>query len=112
MTSRNHRTAPMACLLLAVSACSKSAAPPPPPPDVVVIDVVQKDVPVYAEWVGTTEGNITAQIRARVQGYYRTGLRRRHGSYTRTTCCSGSIPARTRRRSTQAKAEAGTRRSA
>ena len=69
MTSRNHRTAPMACLLLAVSSCSKSAAPPPPPPDVVVIDVVQKDVPVYAEWVGTTEGNITAQIRARVQGY-------------------------------------------
>jgi membrane fusion protein, multidrug efflux system len=53
----------------ALSACSKSAPPPPPPPDVVVADVVQKDVPIYAEWVGTTEGNITAQIRARVQGY-------------------------------------------
>jgi membrane fusion protein (multidrug efflux system) len=31
--------------------------------------VIQKDVPVYQEWVGTTEGNISAQIRARVQGY-------------------------------------------
>jgi RND family efflux transporter MFP subunit len=54
---------------LAFSACSKSAPPPPPPPDVVVADVIQKDVPIYSEWVGTTEGNITAQIRARVQGY-------------------------------------------
>ncbi len=31
--------------------------------------MIQKDVPIFAEWVGTTEGNITAQIRARVQGY-------------------------------------------
>jgi membrane fusion protein, multidrug efflux system len=54
---------------LAFSACSKSVPPPPPPPDVVVADVTQKDVPIYAEWVGTTEGNVTAQIRARVQGY-------------------------------------------
>jgi membrane fusion protein, multidrug efflux system len=54
---------------LAISACSKSAPPSPPPPDVVVADVIQKDVPIYAEWVGTTEGNVTAQIRARVQGY-------------------------------------------
>ena len=34
-----------------------------------VAPVVQKDVPVYGEWVGTTEGKINAQIRARVQGY-------------------------------------------
>ena len=54
---------------LTLSACSKAAPPPPPPPDVVVADEIQKDVPIYAEWVGTTEGNVTAQIRARVQGY-------------------------------------------
>jgi membrane fusion protein (multidrug efflux system) len=54
---------------LTLCACSKSVPPPPPPPDVVVADVIQKDVPIYAEWVGTTEGNITAQIRARVQGH-------------------------------------------
>jgi membrane fusion protein (multidrug efflux system) len=54
---------------LALSACGKPPPPPPPPPDVVVAEVIQKDVPIYAEYVGTTEGNITAQIRARVQGY-------------------------------------------
>src|SRR5215470_415990 len=54
---------------LILSACSKPPPPPPPPPDVVVAAVIQKDVPIYAEWVGTTEGNVTAQIRARVQGY-------------------------------------------
>ena len=59
-----------AAVLLVFSSCSRSAPPPPPaPPDVVVADVIQKDVPIYAEWVGTTEGNVTAQIRARVQGY-------------------------------------------
>lgn len=42
---------------------------PPPPPDVVVSDVTQRDVPIYVEWVGTTDGNINAQIRARVNGY-------------------------------------------
>jgi membrane fusion protein, multidrug efflux system len=58
-----------AALTFALSSCSKPPPPPPPPPDVVVAEVVQKDVPVYQEWVGTTEGNISAQIRARVQGY-------------------------------------------
>jgi membrane fusion protein (multidrug efflux system) len=54
--------------LLAITAC-QDAAPPPQAPDVVVADVVQKDVPIYLEWVGTTDGNINAQIRARVNGY-------------------------------------------
>jgi len=57
-------------LLLGLSfGCKEEAPPPPPPPQVTVTDVVQKDVPVYGEWVGTTEGKINAQIRARVQGY-------------------------------------------
>jgi membrane fusion protein, multidrug efflux system len=50
----------------------KDTPPPAPPPDVVVADVVQKDVPIYFEWVGTTDGNINAQIRARVNGYLQT----------------------------------------
>jgi membrane fusion protein (multidrug efflux system) len=40
-----------------------------PPEQVKVTPVVQKDVPIYAEWVGTTIGYVTAQIRARVSGY-------------------------------------------
>jgi membrane fusion protein, multidrug efflux system len=58
-----------AAFALTLGACSKPPPPPPPPPDVVVAEVIRKDVPVYQEWVGTTEGNISAQIRARVQGY-------------------------------------------
>jgi membrane fusion protein (multidrug efflux system) len=45
----------------------KVAAPPPPP--VKVGPVVEKDVPIYGEWVGTILGYITAQVRARVSGY-------------------------------------------
>ena len=60
-----------AFLLLAISAC-KEAPAAAPPPDVVVADVVQKDVPIYLEWVGTTDGNINAQIRARVTGYLKS----------------------------------------
>ena len=39
------------------------------PPEVQVTPVVQKDVPIYSEWVGTTVGYVTAQIRARISGY-------------------------------------------
>lgn len=31
--------------------------------------VAQRDVPVYAEGIGTTSGHVDAQIRAKVQGY-------------------------------------------
>ena len=41
----------------------------PEPPEVLVTQVVQKDVPIYSEWVGTTVGYVTAQIRARITGY-------------------------------------------
>jgi multidrug resistance efflux pump len=45
----------------------KSTARPPEP--VKVTTVQQRDVPIYGEWVGTTVGYVTAQIRARVSGY-------------------------------------------
>ena len=56
-----------------------AAPPPPPPPEVLVAPVLQQDIPVYSEWLGTTDGAINAQIRARVQGYlqarhYREGI--------------------------------------
>lgn len=57
--------------LAAVAGChGKPAAPPPQgPPTVVVTQVVQRDVPVYQEWIGTTAGNINAEIRPKVDGY-------------------------------------------
>lgn len=41
----------------------------PPVPEVVVTNVIQKDVPLYSEWVGTTEGFVNAQIHPKVSGY-------------------------------------------
>jgi membrane fusion protein (multidrug efflux system) len=38
-------------------------------PEVEVVTVTHKDVPVYSEWVGTTEGLVNAKIRAQVTGY-------------------------------------------
>jgi len=55
---------------LMISGCQKEEkAGPPPPPVVEVAEVVQKDVPIFAEWVGTLDGLVNATIRAQVQGY-------------------------------------------
>ena len=61
-----------ATLLLNGIACSNGkvrAAAPPPPPVVEVAPVIQKDVPVRGEWVGTLEGYVNAQIQPQVSGY-------------------------------------------
>jgi membrane fusion protein (multidrug efflux system) len=46
-----------------------SSAPPTPLPHVDVVEIIQKDVPMYSEWVGTTDGSVNARIRAQVSGY-------------------------------------------
>lgn len=51
-----------------LSACGPEAAPPAPPVEVIVTEVVEQDVPVGSEWLGTTEGAVDAQIRAQVTG--------------------------------------------
>ena len=38
-------------------------------PVVAVAPVVQKDVPIYDEWIGTLDGFVNAQIRPQVEGY-------------------------------------------
>jgi membrane fusion protein (multidrug efflux system) len=47
----------------------KDASAPPPPAAVVVAPVVVRDVPVSKEWIGTTDGNVNAEIRPKVDGY-------------------------------------------
>jgi membrane fusion protein (multidrug efflux system) len=47
----------------------RAAAPPPPPPVVRVEPVVERDVPISGEWVGSLVGYVSAQIRARVSGH-------------------------------------------
>jgi membrane fusion protein (multidrug efflux system) len=38
-------------------------------PEVLVTEVLQKDVPVVREWIGSLDGSVNADIRARVSGY-------------------------------------------
>ena len=54
-----------------VSGCGNAsrAAAPLPPAAVVAELVVEQDVPISAEWVGTLVGYINAQIRPRVSGH-------------------------------------------
>jgi len=56
-------------LLLAAGCGKEEKAAPPPPPAVEVSEVIRKDVPVYMEWVGTTDGLVNATIQAQVTGY-------------------------------------------
>ena len=57
-------------LALAAMACKKAAPVTAlPPPEVVVTEVIQKDVPLYSEWVGTTVGFVNADIYPKISGY-------------------------------------------
>ncbi|MGA2745027.1 MAG: efflux RND transporter periplasmic adaptor subunit [Candidatus Sulfotelmatobacter sp.] len=38
-------------------------------PDVEVLQVAKEDVPIYAEWIGTLDGLVNADVRAQVTGY-------------------------------------------
>src|SRR5262245_59188511 len=75
----------LVALAVAVSAgcreAPKAGAPPPLP--VKVGPVTEKDVPIYAEWVGTLVGYVNAQIRARVSGYL-VSQNYREGSLVKT----------------------------
>jgi RND family efflux transporter MFP subunit len=63
----------LGALLLLTLGCTNNnkvrAAAPPLPPVVEVAPVIQKDVPVHGEWVGTLEGYVNAQISPQVSGY-------------------------------------------
>ena len=76
------RPAVIPVALLAAAGCAKSAAKDaaPPPARVVVTTVAQRDEPVTREWIGTTQGDVNADIRPKVEGYL---LRRlyKEGSY-------------------------------
>ena len=73
----------LAALMALCAGCRAKGAPPAAAvPTVVVTRVVQQDVPVVQEWVGTTAGAVNAEIRPKVDGYL---VRRAYqeGSYVR-----------------------------
>jgi RND family efflux transporter MFP subunit len=55
--------------LLSGGCRNNQAAPSMGPPDVEVVDVLQKDVPIYVEWIATLDGYVNAKIQPQVTGY-------------------------------------------
>jgi membrane fusion protein (multidrug efflux system) len=68
---RNVLAAVIFLTLVASTGCSRASSAPKqaPPPSVEVAPVVQKDVPIYREWIGNLEGYVNADIKAQVSGY-------------------------------------------
>jgi membrane fusion protein, multidrug efflux system len=62
-------TALLAALLVLPAGCTGKKEGAAPPPTVEVVNVEQKDVPIYREWVGTLESEVNATINAQVSGY-------------------------------------------
>ncbi len=57
------------CAAVWLPDCGEKQAERAAPPVVVVANVLQQDVPVYQEYVGTTDGLVNAKVRAEVEGY-------------------------------------------
>jgi RND family efflux transporter MFP subunit len=58
------------CVALPLTACGKKEVRAgTAPPEVEIADVVQRDVPVYREWVAQLNGPVNADITPKVQGY-------------------------------------------
>jgi RND family efflux transporter MFP subunit len=58
----------VAAAVSARCAAEQPAPPSPPPPPVQVVDVLQRDVPVFMEAIGVTRGDAEIEVRARVEG--------------------------------------------
>jgi RND family efflux transporter MFP subunit len=60
----------VAAVGVALTGCSRHhASEAPEPPAVLVTSVVQRDVPIYREWVAQLNGSVNAQISPKVSGY-------------------------------------------
>ena len=57
--------------ILTTCSCQKQQAAegPPPPTAVDVVEVQQRDIPIYGDWVATLQGYQNAQIQPQVSGY-------------------------------------------
>ena len=73
---------PTATLFVVTHVAAKPTAPSAPRPIVETVQVEQRDVPIYAEWIGTLAGHVNADLKAQVTGYL---LSRdyKEGSYVR-----------------------------
>jgi len=56
-------------VLLSLAGCAEEQKAAPAIPVVEVVEVTQRDVPIYMEWIGSLDGNVNAVIRPQVTGY-------------------------------------------
>lgn len=59
----------LALIVGAVRPSKHALGAPSHTPDVEVVQVEQKDVPIYGDWIGTLDGLVNADVRAQVTGY-------------------------------------------
>lgn len=59
----------LALIIGAIRPKGVSGAASAAPAEVQVVQVGQKDVPIYGEWIGTFDGLVNADVRAQVTGY-------------------------------------------
>lgn len=64
--------------VLAFSSCEEKVAKKAPTPDIQVVNVIQKDVPIYEYFVGQIYGQEDISINARVEGFL-TGIHFKEG---------------------------------
>ena len=88
---------------LALGGCGGEKAGTQAAPEVLVTAVLQQDVPIVSEWVGTLKGYVNAEIRAKVSGYiisqpYREGSAVRGGISSSRSIRSPFRPRSPRRR--------------
>jgi membrane fusion protein, multidrug efflux system len=79
-----RRFAATATAFLLLACGGKPPVQAPVSPDVLVTPVVQQDVPITKDWIGTLDGSVNAEIRPKVEGYvlsraYREGAVVRKG---------------------------------
>ena len=72
----------VAILILVTHSRAKRTEQSPAPPIVEVAQVVQGDVPIYGEWIGTLTGQVNADVKAQVTGYLLT-QNYKEGSYVK-----------------------------
>jgi len=75
----------MLAMIAGSAGCARKDPPAPPPPEVQVAPVIERDVPVTSEWIGSLDGFVNAEIRPEVEGYvlrqsYREGSPVQKGS--------------------------------
>jgi membrane fusion protein (multidrug efflux system) len=70
MRTRLSALIDVAAVCIALTGCGPTQAPAArEPPSVLVASVMQRDVPIYREWVAQLNGSVNAQISPKVSGY-------------------------------------------